>query len=123
MLAHLQGQLFNASQLGASWEGFVLEQIAAHAPAGAEFGFYRTAAGTEIDAVLGVGQHKLGFEIKFSSAPKVGRGFWQAIDDLQLDRAFVVAPVARRYPLAANVDVIPVDEIAQACRGVAISGP
>jgi predicted AAA+ superfamily ATPase len=111
------GDLQGHPVAGASWEGFVLEQIAAHAPAGADLGFYRTAAGNELDAVLNVGQCKLGFEIKFSSAPKVSRGFWQAIEDLQLDRAFVVAPVARRYPLAANVDVIPIDEIAAACRG------
>ena len=103
---------------GASWEGFVLEQIAAQAPTGAELGFYRTASGTELDVVLTAGQRRIGFEIKFSSAPKVGKGFWQALDDLQLDRAFVVAPVVRRYPLAAHVDVIPVAAIAAACRGL-----
>ena len=54
------------------------------------------------------GTRKLGVEIKFSSAPKPTKGFWQALQDLQIDRAYVVAPVARRYPLAEGVDVIPV---------------
>lgn len=47
---------------GASWEGFVIEQIANHLPRGATLSFYRTAAGTEIDAVVEMGQRKIGFE-------------------------------------------------------------
>ena len=38
--------------VGASWEGFVIEQVAAHMPTDATLSFYRTAAGTEIDAVV-----------------------------------------------------------------------
>jgi uncharacterized protein len=101
---------------GASWEGFVLEQIAAHAPEGATLGFYRTAAGTELDVVLVHGQRRIGFEIKFSSAPTVTKGFWIAADDLQLDRAYVVAPVSRRYPLAARAEVIGVHDLPAVCR-------
>jgi len=52
-------------------------------------------------------------EIKFSSAPKPTKGFWQALQDLQIDRAFVVAPVSRRYPLAAGVDVLPLHDLTQ----------
>jgi hypothetical protein len=51
-------------------------------------------------------------EIKFSSAPKPTKGFWQALQDLQIDRAYVIAPVPRRYPLADRVDVVPVSEVA-----------
>jgi predicted AAA+ superfamily ATPase len=112
-VAELQGHPI----AGASWEGFVLEQIAAHAPEGATLGFYRTAAGTELDVVLAHGSRRIGFEVKFASAPKVSRGFWLAADDLQLDRAFVVAPVVRRYPLAAQAEVIGVHDLPAACRG------
>ena len=96
---------------GASWEGFVVEQVAAALPADAHIGFYRTAAGTELDLVIEQGRRKVGVEIKFSSAPKPTKGFWQALQDLQVDRAFVVAPVTRRYPLAERVEVIPVANI------------
>ena len=92
---------------GASWEGFVLEQIAAQLPAGATLSFYRTAAGTELDAVVEIGQQRIGIEIKFSLSPKVSKGFWLALEDLGVQRAFVVAPVTEPYPLAANVDVTP----------------
>ena len=97
---------------GASWEGFVVEQVAAALPPDAQLSFYRTAAGTEIDLVIERGPRKLGVEIKFSSAPKPTKGFWQALQDLQIDRACVIAPVSRRYPLAKGVDVIPLAEFA-----------
>ena len=96
---------------GASWEGLVVEQVAAALPPDARIGFYRTAAGTELDLVIEQGRRKVGVEIKFSSAPKPTKGFWQALQDLQVDRAFVVAPVTRRYPLAERVEVIPVANI------------
>ncbi len=106
-LSDLQGH----PVVGASWEGFVVEQVRAHLPAGAEMGFYRTAAGAELDVVVQAGRRRLGIEVKFSSAPTVTRGFWQAVGDLKLDKAVVVAPVERRYPLKEGVDVVPVWEL------------
>ena len=93
---------------GASWEGFVVEQVAAALPTGARLGFYRTAAGAELDLVMESGSETIGIEVKFSAAPKPARGFWQALQDLHIQRAYVVAPVARRYPLASGVEVLPV---------------
>lgn len=97
--------------VGASWEGFVIEQIAGHAPTAAELGYFRTAAGAEIDLVLTLGSRRFGFEIKYSATPKPTRGFWSAMQDLSIERAWVVAPVARSYPIAENVMVIPVSDI------------
>jgi uncharacterized protein len=48
---------------GASWEGFVVEQIAALAPQGSPIGFYRTASGAEIDVVLTTGSRRMGSEM------------------------------------------------------------
>ena len=104
---HLQGHPI----AGASWEGFVVEQVAAALPPEAQLSFYRTAAGAELDLVIEHGTRKLGVEIKFSSAPKPTKGFWQALQDLQIDRAFVIGPVLRRYPLAEGVEVIPLGEV------------
>ncbi|MBA2721880.1 MAG: ATP-binding protein [Methylibium sp.] len=96
---------------GASWEGFVMEQIAAHLPPDAQLGFYRTAAGAELDAVVERGTKTIAIEIKFSAAPKPTKGFWNALQDLQADRAYVIAPVQRRYRLAEGVEVVPVEAI------------
>lgn len=92
---------------GFSWEGFVLEQLIAAAPPLAHAGFYRTAAGAELDWVVDIGGRRIGFEVKLSAAPQVSRGFWNACEDLGLARAYVVAPVREPYPLAANVEVVP----------------
>ncbi len=97
--------------LGASWEGMVVEQIAAHAPPGAELNYFRTSAGAEIDLVLTLGQRRYAFEMKYSSAPKLARGFWNAMTDLAVERAWVVAPVERAYPLAEAVNVVPLDDL------------
>lgn len=99
--------------VGASWEGFVVEQIAAHLPQGARMSYYRTAAGTEMDVVVEHGRRTIGLEIKFSAAPSVSKGYWLAIDDLKVDRAYVVAPVERRFPLRGGAEVIPVRDIGE----------
>jgi predicted AAA+ superfamily ATPase len=98
--------------VGASWEGWVLEQIAQLIGTQWQLSFYRTSAGAEMDVVAERGNRKIGFEIKFSSAPKLTKGFWSAMNDLKLDHAYLVAPVQSGYPLASNVDVIPAAELA-----------
>ena len=110
---HEVNDLLGHPSTGASWEGFVVEQIANHLPKGASMSFYRTIAGTEMDVVVERGQRKIGFEVKFSSAPKVTKGFWQACDDLQLDAAYVVAPVAEGWAMKAPAEVISAMDIAE----------
>ena len=110
---HEINDLLGHPSTGASWEGFVVEQIANHLPRGASMSFYRTVAGTEMDVVVEMGQRKIGFEVKFSSAPTVTKGFWHACDDLQLDAAYVVAPVAEGWAMKAPAEVISVMDIVQ----------
>lgn len=95
---------------GHSWEGLMVEQICALAPKGADVSFYRTAAGAELDVVVELGSKKYGFEIKFSSAPTVTKGFWQACQDVGVQHAYVLAPVQQGWPMKPGathtVDVI-----------------
>jgi predicted AAA+ superfamily ATPase len=95
---------------GHSWEGLMVEQICALVPKGADVSFYRTAAGAELDVVVELGCKKYGFEIKFSSAPTVTKGFWQACQDVGVKHAYVVAPVQAGWPMKTTashtVDVI-----------------
>ena len=92
---------------GASWEGFCVEQICNQLPLGATFTYYRTAAGTELDLVVDTGSKKIAFEIKFSSAPTLSKGFWHGLEDIGVDKAYVVAPVKDAWRLAQNVEVVP----------------
>lgn len=91
---------------GASWEGFCIEQICNHLPKGASVSFYRTAAGAELDVVVETGRETTGFEIKFSSAPKVSKGFWQACEDIGVHKAYVMAPVQEGWTMAKDVQVV-----------------
>ncbi len=95
---------------GHSWEGLMVEQICALVPKGGDVSFYRTAAGAELDLVVELGSKKYGFEIKFSGAPTVTKGFWQACQDVGVQHAYVLAPVTQGWPMkpGANhsVDVI-----------------
>jgi predicted AAA+ superfamily ATPase len=92
--------------VGASWEGFVVEQLLAAATA-AEASFYRTAHGAEADLVL---QFRSGdvwaVEIKRSSAPTVSKGFHLAAVDVRATRKLLVAPVAACYPIRDKVEVM-----------------
>ena len=123
LLHHLLGiravnDLIGHPGAGASWEGFVIEQIMGHLPQGVATSFYRTAAGAELDLVVEAGRKKLGFEIKFSSVPKVTKGFWQAIEDVGVDKAIIVAPVRERYAFADKVEVLPVLDLPEVLKSL-----
>jgi predicted AAA+ superfamily ATPase len=96
---------------GYSWEGLVINHLAAQMSQGfgdnASLYFYRTSAGAEMDAVIDTGSERIGFEIKLSDAPRVTKGFWNACDDLQLSRAYVIAPVENAWPLSDKAQVLP----------------
>jgi predicted AAA+ superfamily ATPase len=96
--------------LGASFEGFAMENILACAK-DYEPSFYRTSAGAEIDLILRRGRRTLAFELKSSTVPRVSKGFWNALDDISPDEAYVVAPVKESYPMKGGVMVSPLQEI------------
>ena len=99
---------------GASWEGFVIENLLARAPAGTKASFYGTRSGAEMDLVLELpaGLGTWAIEVKLGLAPKVTKGFHSACEDIAPTSAFVVYAGSERYPLAANVEVIGLRELA-----------
>ena len=102
--------------LGVSFEGFAMENILAFAK-NHEPSFYRTSAGAEIDLILRRGRRTLAFELKSSTVPRVSKGFWNALDDISPDEAYVVAPVKESYPMKGEVMVSPLQEIADKLQG------
>jgi hypothetical protein len=91
---------------GASWEGFVIEQLI-NAAAHARTSFYRTSHGAEVDLVLEFrsGQTWV-IEVKRSSAPTVSRGFYLAATDVGASRKVLVAPVDQPFPMRDGVEVM-----------------
>jgi uncharacterized protein len=100
--------------VGASWEGFVIENLLAAAPPRTMAGFYRTSAGAEIDLVLELpGRHGTwAIEIKRGLSATPSKGFHTAREDLKPARAFIVYSGAERYPVSKDVEAISVREMA-----------
>ena len=104
--------------VGASWEGFCIENLLACAPVGVQGYFYRTSGGAEIDLLLTWPSGALwAIEIKRSLTPKVERGFHAASADLAPARKFVVYPGTESFPLGHDVLAIP---LAALCRELAV---
>lgn len=98
--------------VGASWEGFVIENLLSCLPIGMTPWFYRTAAGAEIDVVIEQNtQQKIAIEIKRSSAPTLSKGFYAGCADIGATRRFLVYPGHERYPIANNVTVMPLADM------------
>jgi len=94
-------------QTGASWEGFVVEQIKQLLPSKLQMYFYRTQSGTECDLVIASGIKPIAaMEIKFSLSPKMTKGFTLALQDLRTKGNFIIVPGGESYQLKENVIVV-----------------
>lgn len=100
--------------LGHSWEAFIIEQLAAILPRGWGISFYRTAGGAEIDILLtGTKGQKIAAEIKYSATPKVSKGFYSALEDLQVTEGYLIYPGNASYPLGENITAWPASRLAE----------
>ena len=92
---------------GASWEGYVIEQIRRSMPEGGDCYFYRTQAGAEVDLYLMMPSGKrIAIEIKATNSPKIARGFYHSMVDLEPDQKYVIIPEGERYPKAEGIMVV-----------------
>ncbi len=99
--------------VGASWEGFAIQNLIATAPPHAVATFYRTSAGAEIDLLLDIpGKGLWAVEAKLGLSAKPRRGFHEAIKDLQPTRSFLVNSGTERYRISPDVEVIGLRELA-----------
>lgn len=107
-------QLSGHPVFGASWEGFVIENLLSVAPPQTKASFYRTSAGAEIDLILELPGGKIwALEIKSGLTPKLAKGFHNALEDIQPDRSFVVYSGKDRYPVTEETEVISLYELAE----------
>ena len=111
-----ESALLGHPKLGGSWEGFAMEQIIARLPHD-DCHFWATQSGAELDLLTTISGRRVGFEFKVGDAPKLTRSMAVARQDLELDRLFVVAPVAKPYTLAAGIAVVPLADAIDAASG------
>lgn len=99
-------QLLMHPKLGASWEGFALEEVLrAFQPDQAWY--YAVHAGSELDLFFLHRGRRVGVELKREDAPRLTKSMRVAWQDLRLDRLFVVHPGDRRYALDDGVECVP----------------
>jgi hypothetical protein len=104
-------------KFGASWEGFALEQILSVAGAEQAY-FWGTHAGAELDLLLLRRGRRYGVEFKASSAPQMTKSLHIALNDLKLERAWVVYPGTEAYALHERVQAVPIDGALNALRRI-----
>lgn len=107
-LADVQGH----PKLGASWEGFAIEQIITLLQAQEAY-FWATHSGAELDLLVHIRGKRYGFEIKFADAPGVTRSMRIALNDLALDHLWVIYPGRQAYPLDTRITVLPLADVPQ----------
>lgn len=95
---------------GASWEGFVIENIITRYDRWRP-SFLRTSNGAEIDLMLERGGRRHLFECKLSKAPKPSRGFYELVDIMKPESAWVIAPVDAVYEIKKRIVVCPLEQL------------
>lgn len=95
---------------GASWEGFALEQTLAILGERDAY-FWSTLRGAELDLLLLRQARRYGFEFKCTDAPSMTRSIHLALEDLRLDKLYVLYPGMERYALDARVEALPLTSL------------
>lgn len=103
-------------KLGASWEGFALETIIRSNKAERNAYFWATHAGAELDLLILRKGQRYGFEFKYADAPRLTKSMAIAIEDLRLERLYVVHPTGKRYPLSDKVEALSLPEAINALK-------
>lgn len=98
--------LFGHPVSGASWEGFVIENLLSILPRRALYGFYRTVGGAEIDLIIEIAGERLAIEIKSNLAPKVSKGFHIGCADLEVTRKYIVHGGDDTYPMGNGIQAV-----------------
>ncbi|MDI1320863.1 MAG: ATP-binding protein [bacterium] len=102
--------LLSHPKLGASWEGFAVEEVLARFPTRDAY-FWATHAGAELDLLLLRNGRRIGFEFKFTDTPTTTKSMRIALADLKLDHLWVVHPGVHRHPLAERIEAIGLAEL------------
>ncbi len=109
-----QRDLEGHPKVGASWEGFVIEQVIRLMEADPyECYFWATHAGAELDFLVARGRRRYGFEVKLTTAPEVTKSMRTACKDLKLTRLDVVHAGKETFPLARGIRALAVGHLAK----------
>jgi len=105
--------LLTHPKLGASWEGFALEEVLQSVQPEQAY-FYAVHSGAELDLFMLASGRRVGVEFKREDAPRLTQSMQVALADLKLDRLSVIYPGKRRYRLAEKVEALPLRDVVDA---------
>ena len=99
-------------KLGASWEGLALEHVlrVTRTEPGEAF-HWSTHGGAEVDLLLVRGERRWGFEFKYADAPRTTKSMRAALENLRLERLFVIYPGEKSYALDDRIEVLPLTSV------------
>jgi predicted AAA+ superfamily ATPase len=103
--------LHSYARVGASWEGFTVEQVL-HTVKPAQAFFWATHSGAEVDLFFIFHGRRYGIECKFSETPKITKSMHQALESLKLAHLWIVHPGEHPYPLSDHITAWPLKNIA-----------
>ncbi|MEX2606166.1 MAG: ATP-binding protein [Kiritimatiellia bacterium] len=101
--------LLEHPKLGASWEGYALEELLKAQQPDEAF-FWATHSGAELDLLMFRDGKRHGVEFKRRDAPRLTPSMKIAMEDLKLDQLTIVYPGAKRYALAESIHVVPLED-------------
>ena len=94
-------------KLGASWEGFALEQVIRYYNAGAEECYFWASYSTaEIDLLIFKNGKVIGFEFKYTDTPKITSSIKICLKDLGLDQIKIIYPGTLSFKLSEKVEAV-----------------
>ncbi len=100
-------------RLGASWEGFALEEVIRKKQfADEDLYFWGVHEQAELDLLSTAGGQMIGYEFKFTDQPKMTKSLRTAFDLLKLDKLNVVYPGEVPFSLAPGIEAVPLKEFA-----------
>ena len=104
-------------KVGASFEGFAIEQLLAALATGNVY-FWATHAGAELDLLFTRSGRNYGVEVKLADAPRTTKSMRVAIADLQLQHLWIVYPGNETYSLDERITVLPVSRVPEFATGL-----
>lgn len=112
MNLHTMRDIERHPKIGASWEGFVIEQIiSTFRLLSDECYYWAVHSGAELDFLAFRDGKRLGFEVKFMDAPRLTRSMSTSMETLNLDRLYVVYPGDTRYELDSGIEALPLADV------------
>ncbi|HHD82763.1 MAG TPA: ATP-binding protein [Bacteroidetes bacterium] len=101
-------------KLGASWEGFALENVSRIIESEVtDIYFWRTHRGAEVDLFWQWSSRNWAIEFKYMDAPRLTKSMKSALNDLELEHLWIIYPGKERYPIDKKITALPFTDISK----------